>query len=242
MARRLRLGIDFDGVISDTIAAMIDYASAVHGIDLAPHECLVPAGPARLGVEAYQALIADAHGTEYALGMPAIPGALEAIADHGARRDAVIVTARGGSAFDHTSTWLARAGLRDVLQDVVSSRGVTKAEVATRLGLDVLLDDVPANPQDLPRSVVPASWSAVYNDALPVGRRCAASRDGMHSRRWSRTWRPLARLSRPRGRGRPDTRAVRGPRSWSSARPASACRGRTHHHRRPVPVACSDRR
>ena len=52
MARRLRLTVDFDGVVPDAVGAMIDYAAAVHGIHLAPHECLVPAGPARLGVPA----------------------------------------------------------------------------------------------------------------------------------------------------------------------------------------------
>lgn len=168
MARRLRLGIDFDGVVSDTIAAMIAYAAEHDGVTLSPRECLPPDGPARLGAERYQGLIAETHGTPYALEMPPIAGAVEALAALAARHDVVIVTARGGSAFVHAGTWLERAGVRGVLHDVVSAHGTTKPAVARRLRLDVVLDDWAANLAGMPPGVVPVLWTAAHNAGDPV--------------------------------------------------------------------------
>lgn len=163
----MRVGLDFDGVISDTIPSMIEFARVTHGLHLSPLDCVAPDGPAGLGSEVWLRLITDTHATPYALSMPPMFGTADGLARLSDRHEVVVVTARRGGALENTRIWLDHHGLAGHVADIVSSAGKTKADIAHELGLALLVDDVIENLHGLCGPVVPVLWDAIYNrDAL----------------------------------------------------------------------------
>lgn len=98
----MRVGLDFDGVISDTIPPMIEFARMTHGIELSPFDCVAPSGPAGLEMDAWLQFIADTHATPYALSIPAVDGAVAARRWLSVSHELVVVTAFRGNAFENT--------------------------------------------------------------------------------------------------------------------------------------------
>lgn len=164
----MRVGLDFDGVICDTIAAMIAYASATRGLTLAPLDCIGPAGPAGLDAEQFVRLVEDTHRTEYALRMLPVAGAIEALQQIARDHDLLIVTARREAAFENAKRWAAQFGLTPVIREFVSTAGTTTASAAATLALDVLVDDLPQHLDRLPPRVTPVLWHASYNAEVVV--------------------------------------------------------------------------
>lgn len=167
----MRLGLDFDGVISDTIPQMIAFARTEHDLELSPFDCVAPGGPAGLTPDVWLQLIADTHNTPYALSMPPTFGAVPALRDLSVRHEVVIVTARRGEALANSEAWLEQAGLGACVRSIVSSAGRTKADVADELGLAALVDDVLENLRDLHGEAHPILWDAVYNRDVPTDSR-----------------------------------------------------------------------
>lgn len=164
----MRVGFDFDGVICDTIAAMIDYARATQGRTLVPLDCIRPGGPAGLDAEQFVRLVEDTHRTEYALRMLPVAGAIEALQQIARDHDLFIVTARREAAFENAKRWTAQFGLTPLIREFVSTAGRTKAAAAATLALDVLVDDLPQHLEQLPPGVIPVLWHASYNAEVVV--------------------------------------------------------------------------
>lgn len=164
----MRIGVDFDGVVCDTIAAMITYAERTHGLRLAPLDCISANGPAGLDVAAFVRLVEDTHRTEYALTMPAMRGAVEALSVLSGTHEVVIVTARREQAFANARRWSERIGLAPAVTDFITSSGTTKAAICDAQHLDALIDDIGGNLQGLPDHVLPILWDTTYNADFEV--------------------------------------------------------------------------
>lgn len=160
----MRIGIDFDGVITHTMPAMVAYAARQLDMTLTELECMRPAGPLRLGEEGYLALIRDTHETPYALTFAPTNGLVDAMTHLRADHELFVVTNRAGAALDRAEEWLAAHGVRSALAAVVhASTGSGKVEAARRLKLDVMLDDWPENLGGLDAATRRILWSAAYN-------------------------------------------------------------------------------
>ncbi|MDA0366718.1 MAG: hypothetical protein O3B31_13395 [Chloroflexi bacterium] len=159
----MRIGLDFDGVITDTVGAMVTYAANA-GLVLAPRDCIAPHGPAGLEPLDFETLVAATHETDYSLSFLPMAGAVEALAHLAEQHEVVVLTARRGAALDYAMRWSEAAGVRTFIRHFVSSDGHTKAAIAGPLGLDVLVDDLPGNLLGLPSSVRPLLWATDYND------------------------------------------------------------------------------
>ena len=165
----MRIGIDFDGVLADTMPAMVSYAAQHLGITLSEAECMRPEGPIRLGEAGYVALVRNTHETAYALTFAATDGAFEALQRLSETHEVFVVTNRAGAALARAEEWLTARSMRSMLSDLVSaSAGTGKVEAARRLGLDVLLDDWPENLVGLDAATRPVLWSASYNLDAPL--------------------------------------------------------------------------
>ncbi len=159
----MRVGLDFDGVIADTIPAMIAYARAHLGIELRPSDCIVPGGIERLGLERYRQLVAATHETDYSLTFEPTAGALDALPSLAGRHQMFIVTARQGDAFANAEHWLDSRGLRACFAAVRSSAGPAKATLVDELGLDCFVDDVPRTFRNWSAKAWPILWHAEHN-------------------------------------------------------------------------------
>lgn len=158
----MRVGIDFDGVLCDTMTAMIAYGAG-HGLRLTPRDCIGAGGPAGLTAAQFVRLVEDTHRTAYALEMAPIDGAIEAMHDIGRDHDLFIVTARRDAAYENAQRWVAQFGLTPLIREFVSTAGTTKAAICQTHSLDVLIDDFPQHLDGLPTAVLPILWHAEYN-------------------------------------------------------------------------------
>lgn len=164
----MRLGLDFDGVIADTIPAMIAYARLRLGIELTPTECIVPEGIERLGVVPYRALVAATHDTTYSLTFEPTAGATEGLRSLAKRHELFIVTAREGAAFANAERWIEAHGLRTCFAAVRSSAGPRKSQMVDDLRLECFVDDVPRTFRNWSARAWPLLWTAEHNRDHPV--------------------------------------------------------------------------
>ncbi|MFA5763970.1 MAG: hypothetical protein WC915_04100 [archaeon] len=136
----MKIGLDFDGVISDCGELKSRGAKMLFGVDIPSckfkKEIIV--GEGLLTIDQYRELQKTIYGTrEIGLLMKPIPGALEYISrliEDG--REVSVKTSRGGVELEIAKEWSA---LRGLSLDFVGVSGESKAEVA--VGLDVYFDD-----------------------------------------------------------------------------------------------------
>jgi hypothetical protein len=81
------------------------------------------------------------YGREASLRAKPMPGVLEAVRTLQQAYRLIIVTARTEEQIQWAWEWLALQGIEDAFEDVLSSRGTTKAEIVKRLGAIALVED-----------------------------------------------------------------------------------------------------
>lgn len=176
----MRIGVDFDGVVCDTIAAMITYAADTHGLELTPSDCIAANGPAGLDVATFVRLVEDTHRTEYALRMQPVDGAIDALRQMARDHELFIVTARREAAFAYAQRWVSQFGIASLIREFVSTAGTTKSAVCTALALDMLIDDLPHHLDGLPVGVTPVLWGTAYNTGAPIVAPMVRAEDWRH--------------------------------------------------------------
>jgi len=163
MARfeRLRIGLDFDGTLADTVAAGAAFLRDIEGIELAPEERTWPPGIKHLGRERFAAMLADPRFVER---LEFVPGALEVTRSLMEEADVFLVTARHDWQTEPVHRWLEDHGLR--FAGVASTSYESKVGASRELALDVHLDDMLAHTADLMRDTdtILALLAAPWND------------------------------------------------------------------------------
>lgn len=167
----MRVGLDFDGVIADTIPSMISYARNHLGVNLRPEDCVVPGGPQRLGTEGYRELVRVTHETPFSLTFQPTRGAVEWLPRIAAEHELVLVTARHQEAFTNAERWLDAHGFASCFAARHSSGTAAKSVVVELLSLDCYVDDLIPTFIDWPLAVTSLLWDAPYNRSRAVGPR-----------------------------------------------------------------------
>jgi len=137
----MRIGLDFDGVISDCGTLKCEAALRLYGLSI-PMERFkkeLVVGGGLLTMEQYLALQDDIYGKwEIAQHAKPVPGVLEAVPELLRRGHEVrIITSRSGVTLEVARNWAKLHGLTLDITGV--GHGVSKAEAAA--GLDVFVDD-----------------------------------------------------------------------------------------------------
>lgn len=164
----MRIGIDFDGVICNTVPAMIAYAARAHGLALTPIDCIVANGPAGLSSDEHLQLIINTHHTEFQFEMQPVVDAVDTLRRLAEGHEILVVTARRDEGIENARRWSDRYGLTSHIGQFVSSGGTTKAALCDSLQLDVLIDDFEQNLDGLPTSTRPILWHAEYNADVTI--------------------------------------------------------------------------
>lgn len=162
---RLRIGIDFDGTLADSIGAAARFLEEFDGIVLAPHERRWPPGRERIGGERFAAMIADDRFFDRLEFVPAAEPVMRQLVEEA---EVFLVTARTEEQTAPVRRWLAA---RDLSLAGFASTGYTqKTEACRALRLDVHFDDMLAHTQDLGRetSTTLALLAAPWNDLTPT--------------------------------------------------------------------------
>lgn len=166
----MRIGLDFDGVLSDCGRLKELAAQEMFGVVI-PRERFkkeLVVGAGILSMEQYLHLQDVIYGTrEYGLRMEPVPGMIENLNRLlAAGHEAQVISSRSGPTLAVAQEWLERQGLR--LQSTGVGLGVSKAEAAS--GLDAFVDDDLDKLEPLV-GVVPHrflfSWG--YNDHVDIG-------------------------------------------------------------------------
>lgn len=137
----MRIGLDFDGVVSDCGQLKSQGAKSLYGVDIPPEifKREIVVGKGLLTLEQYRNLQKQIYGTrQIGLTMLPVEGALEIIPR--LQRDGhylPVVTSRGNSESEIAREWMMLQGLE---LDLISvGPGVTKTDACR--GLDVYIDD-----------------------------------------------------------------------------------------------------
>ncbi len=137
----MKIGLDFDGVISDCGKLKSDAAKKLHGLDIPPEKFKkeIVIGEGHLTAEQYRNLQKIIYGTrEMGFLMEPVDGVLEYIPRLLAEGHTIlIVTSRGETELEIAKEWGVRHGLT---LDFVGV-GYGKNKIAATAGLDVYIDD-----------------------------------------------------------------------------------------------------
>ncbi len=137
----MRIGLDFDGVISDCGTLKCLAAKAMYGLDIPSSEFKkeLVLGRGLLTQPQYRELQNAIYGTwEYGQRMEPVPGVLEAIpALRAAGHDLRVVTSREGEMLKIAQDWAASKGIDLAFEGV----GHDKSKAVAAAGLDVFIDD-----------------------------------------------------------------------------------------------------
>lgn len=166
----MRIGLDLDGVICDSIPiwrhVLIRELGLVHGPGDLPDTHGTPACAA----------VMNRHEVECLITPPPVPGAAAGLrALQAAGHELVVVTARTPRMAELTRAWLAYHGL-PVPDRMHFLAGGSKGAVARAEGLDLFVEDAPHNAQSITGAGVPVllfAWP--YNEGFhhPLARRVA---------------------------------------------------------------------
>lgn len=162
---RLRIGVDFDGTLADTVAAAAAYLRDIEGIELTPEERTWPPGVRHLGGERFGQMLADERFVER---LEFVPGALEVTRSLMENADVFLVTARHEWQTDPVHRWLKSHGLR--FAGVASTSYEQKTVACRDLRLDVHFDDMRAHTEGVMRETetILALLAAPWNDLVPA--------------------------------------------------------------------------
>ena len=163
---RLRIGIDFDGTLADTINAAAAFLRDVEGIALEPHEMHWPPGRDRISGERFVEMITDQRFFDR---LEFVPGA-EAVTRRLLQDASVfLVTARNETQTTPVRRWLES---RDLHFDVIVATSYeSKVKSCRELRLDVHFDDMLGHTADVMRETdtILGLLAAPWNDLVPSG-------------------------------------------------------------------------
>ena len=162
---RLRIGLDFDGTLVDTVGAAAAYLREVEGIVLQADELTWPPGIKHLGGERFDEMLVDERFVEQ---LEFVPGALEVARSLMADADLFLVTARNERQTEPVHRWLEDRGLR--FEGVVATSYESKVRACRELRLDVYFDDMLSHTADVMEETdtILALLSAPWNDLSPA--------------------------------------------------------------------------
>ena len=137
----MKIGLDFDGVISDCGKLKSDIARELYGLDIPPEKFKkeIVIGEGYLTTEQYRDLQKIIYGTyKFGLRMEPVIGVLESIPRLMASgHTLLVVTSRTETELEIAKEWCAKQGL--ALNFIGVGYGRSKAEAC--VGLDVYIDD-----------------------------------------------------------------------------------------------------
>lgn len=162
---RLRIGLDFDGTLADSVGAAAAYLREVEGIVLQPDELTWPPGIKHLGGERFGQMLADERFIEQ---LNFVPGALGVTRSLMEQADLFLVTARHEWQTEPVHRWLQSHGLR--FEGVASTSYESKMGACRELRLDLHFDDMLAHTADVmpATDTILALLAAPWNELVPA--------------------------------------------------------------------------
>jgi len=156
----MRIGLDLDGVIVDSIGSWVRVLNREAGTAFRPGDLPDPYATPEL------ARVADRHELEMLIAPPAMAGVAPVLERLGAAgHELVVITARAPRLRRLTEAWLAYQGL--AVDRLHFLAGGSKAPAARAERLDLMVEDAPHNALALAAAGVPVLlFAAPYNAGL----------------------------------------------------------------------------
>ncbi len=167
MSKKLRIGIDFDGVIAYGSALKRAYIKEKFGF-----YCSNPSKfHSGLTKEQYTEMIAELYNTSKYLKTPEINGAknyLKKLKKEGHK--VFIITLRTDSEIKYTKQWLQQHNISE-FEEIINTNNGPKSEACKKINLDLFIDDYPTMLEELkgivPNIIIfnpenPESWDNIF--------------------------------------------------------------------------------
>lgn len=155
----MKIGIDMDGVIIDTINFISREFTETFGSKVTPGDIVYGLnrleGADRMFEEKGEYLLCSLDPMEHAV---------EAINSLGARHEIHIVSARFRMHYDATLEWIRKHGIK--ADEIIFTEGGGKADICIRNGIDLLIEDSLSNALEVSAAGIPVILlSTEYNRA-----------------------------------------------------------------------------
>ncbi len=138
--KKMNIGIDFDGVISDSTRLKIELARKIYNIDLLPEDCSVEnIERAGLSREQYRELVTRIYSTELTLKLDEVPDARNMIDLLRENNQIHIITSRSDEEAAYAKRWLERFGV--TYNKLINTNEGSKLLVCQEHGIDAFVDD-----------------------------------------------------------------------------------------------------
>ena len=159
----MRIAIDIDSTLHHYWDVLSESSKRRFGVEL-PYDEQVTWGITRLKPKQLEVCIADTHRDEAILAAEPYEGAVETVRRwHAAGHFIQITSHRAADAHGHTAEWLDRIGVP--YDELYCS--YDKISRCVELGIDVLIDDSPANlAKAADRGILPATLRHPWNAAI----------------------------------------------------------------------------
>jgi|SRR3989338_3484826 len=144
--KKLRCGIDYDGVVADTSAIKAKWIRDNLGQIVAPWQTDRETCEGIIGKNEYEDLSRAVYSRPLTLAAPEVPGATYALYQIDRLGEIYLVTARPPKRINYAKEWLERFRLIEYFKDLVSIKDdkgheVSKGELCQELKLDIIIDD-----------------------------------------------------------------------------------------------------
>ena len=144
--KKLKFGIDYDGIVADTSAMKAKYIRDHRGQIVAPWQTDRATCEEIIGKDNYKMLSEHVYSRPFTLGAPEVPGAIYSLYQIDQVGEIYLVTARPPNRLNFAREWLEKFKAIEYFKDLVSIKDdkgheVSKGQLCQRLGLDILIDD-----------------------------------------------------------------------------------------------------
>lgn len=136
----MRIGIDFDGVISDSTRLKIKIAKEIYNIDLQPKDCSKNnAKKIGLSENNYEALVHRIYSTELSLDLDEVPYAKKTIENLLKNHEIYILTSRTNRETYFVIEWLKKKEIP--YSELINTNEQSKLQDCGRYNLEMFIDD-----------------------------------------------------------------------------------------------------
>ena len=157
----MRIGIDLDGVVIDTIKLMAEELSKHLGIQITTTDIIFHFNNFRKDAEDFIAKNLD----YFYNSLDPIKGAVETINYLNKHHKVSIITARKIHAFDITEKWLIKNSIN--YSNLCLTNGSSKVKFCKQLGIDIIIEDSSPNALEISSSGIPVILiTTEYNSNL----------------------------------------------------------------------------
>jgi uncharacterized HAD superfamily protein len=156
----MRIGIDIDGVIVDTINFVSQALTKSYGYEIKPHDVAHGLGKMK-GIEKYF----EDNGEYLLCTLDPFENSVEVINEIGKEHEIYLISARFNIHYDLTINWLKRYAIK--AKEILLTEGKSKTEICKTYNIELFIEDSAVNALEISALNIPVLlYNTEYNQSI----------------------------------------------------------------------------